>query len=263
MARKITYSRLKSMSDIEISKLSTKDGSAQEMLKQFREKFRYREKAFNRAGKNVYSPALEKMESYYDRNGERSPEEMTVHQIRSELFHIQEFFKSKTSDVKGAREVMREQDIRIFGESGDGFRRDRGPRASRHIVKHQRDPAFVRDRGEMPVQPFLCRLVVIRRHLQRAVRAFFLGMFRQLDRFFGRIRAGPGHDIASCVPPSKGWGIPRWSRPARSRPRPRPPAMRPVREASRSPLFLPQTELPMPCKHLSVPFSSPYVEFQI
>ena len=121
MARKITYSRLKSMSDIEISKLRTKDGSAQEMLKQFREKFRYREKAFNRAGKNVYSPALEKMESYYDRNGERSPEEMTVHQIRSELFHIQEFFKSKASDVKGAREVMREQDIRIFGENSRGM----------------------------------------------------------------------------------------------------------------------------------------------
>lgn len=120
MARKITYSRLKSMSETEISKLSTKDGSAQEMLRQFREKFRFREKAFNRAGKNVYSPALEKMEDYYDRNGERSPEKMTVHQIRSELFHIQEFFKSKTGDVKGAREVMREQDIRIFGENSRG-----------------------------------------------------------------------------------------------------------------------------------------------
>ena len=120
MARKITYSRLKSMSETEISRLSTKDGSAQEMLRQFREKFRYREKAFNRAGKNVYSPALEKMEDYYDRNGERSPEKMTVHQIRSELFHIQEFFKSKTGDVKGAREVMREQDIRIFGENSRG-----------------------------------------------------------------------------------------------------------------------------------------------
>lgn len=120
MARRITYSRLKSMSETEISKLSTKDGSAQEMLRQFREKFRYREKAFNRAGKNVYSPALEKMEDYYDRNGERSPEKMTVHQIRSELFHIQEFFKSKTGEVKGAREVMREQDIRIFGENTRG-----------------------------------------------------------------------------------------------------------------------------------------------
>lgn len=120
MARKITYSQLKSMSETEISKLSTKDGSAQEMLRQFREKYRYREKAFNRAGKNVYSPALEKMKDYYNRKGERSPEEMTVYQIRSELFHIQGFFKSKTGDVKGSREVMREQDIRIFGENSRG-----------------------------------------------------------------------------------------------------------------------------------------------
>lgn len=120
MARRLTYAQLKSMSASTISKLKTKDGSAQEMLKMFREKFRYREKAFDRAGKNVYSPALEKMEDYYSRNGERPPEKMTVHQIRSELFHIQEFFNSRTSDVKGAREVMREQDIRIFGSNERG-----------------------------------------------------------------------------------------------------------------------------------------------
>lgn len=120
MPRKITYSQLKKMSSSEISSLNTKDGSAQEMLRQFREKFRYRMKAFDRAGKNVYSPALEKMESYYDRNGVQSPETMNVNRIRSELFHIQEFFNSKTADVKGAREVMREQDARIFGTNERG-----------------------------------------------------------------------------------------------------------------------------------------------
>jgi len=120
MARKITYSRLKNMSSTEISSLNTKDGSAQEMLRQFREKFRYRQKAFDRAGKNVYSPALEKMEDYYDRNGVQSPEAMNVNRIRSEMFHIQEFFNSKTADVKGARQVMREQDARIFGTNEKG-----------------------------------------------------------------------------------------------------------------------------------------------
>ena len=120
MPRKITYSQLKKMSSSEISSLNTKDGSAQEMLRQFREKFRFRMKAFDRAGKNVYSPALEKMESYYDRNGVQSPESMNVNRIRSELFHIQEFFNSKTADVKGAREVMREQDARIFGTNERG-----------------------------------------------------------------------------------------------------------------------------------------------
>lgn len=117
---KITYSRLKNMSVDEISSLSTKDGSAQEMLRQFREKFRYRQKAFDRAGKNVYSPALQKMQEYYDRNGVQAVETMNVWRIRSELFHIQEFFNTKTGDVKGAREVMRDQDSRIFGTNERG-----------------------------------------------------------------------------------------------------------------------------------------------
>lgn len=106
------------MSATEISKLDQK--KAAELLKQFREKFRYREKAFSRAGQNVYSPALEKMESYYERNGVQSPESMNVNRIRSELFHIQEFFNSDTADVKGARKVMREQDARIFGVNEKG-----------------------------------------------------------------------------------------------------------------------------------------------
>lgn len=112
MAR-ITYAKIKSMDASEISKLDRKH--AAELLRQFREKFRYRQKAFDRAGKNVYSPAMEKMEGYYERNGVQSPDSMNINRIRSELFHIQEFFNSKTADVKGAREVMREQDARIFG----------------------------------------------------------------------------------------------------------------------------------------------------
>lgn len=118
MAKKITYNQLKSMSATEISKLNKQQ--AAEMLKQFREKFRYREKAFQRAGKNVYSPALEKMDEYYQRNGVQSPDSMNVNKIRSELFHIQEFFNSDTADVKGARKVMREQDARIFGVNERG-----------------------------------------------------------------------------------------------------------------------------------------------
>ena len=118
MARKITYAKIKSMGASEISKLDQKQ--AAEMLRQFREKFRFRQKAFDRAGKNVYSPALEKMESYYDRNGVQSPDSMNVNRIRSELFHIQEFFNAKTADVKGAREVMRDQDVRIFGTNDKG-----------------------------------------------------------------------------------------------------------------------------------------------
>ena len=119
MAKKITYDQLKNMSANEISKLNKQQ--AAEMLRQFREKFRYREKAFNRAGKNVYSPALEKMEEYYERNGVQSPDSMNINKIRSEMFHIQEFFNAQTADVKGARKVMREQDARIFGVNARGM----------------------------------------------------------------------------------------------------------------------------------------------
>lgn len=115
---RLTYAKLKTMSAVEISKLNQKE--AAEMLHKFREKFRYRKKAFDRAGKNVYSPSLEKMENYYDRNGVQSPETMNVNRIRSELFHIQEFFNAKTSDVKGARDVMRDQDASIFGVDSKG-----------------------------------------------------------------------------------------------------------------------------------------------
>lgn len=118
MARRITYAQIKSMSASEIAKLDRK--RAEELLRQFREKFRYREKAFDRAGKNVYSPALEKMQNYYERNGVQSTKSMNVNKIRSELFHIQEFFNSETGDVKGARRVMREQDARIFGTNQRG-----------------------------------------------------------------------------------------------------------------------------------------------
>lgn len=118
MAKRITYAKIKSMDASEISKLSHME--AADMLRQFREKFQFRQRAFSRAGKNVYSPALDKMESYYERNKVQPPESMNINRIRSELFHIQEFFNAKTGDVKGAREVMREQDARIFGTTKSG-----------------------------------------------------------------------------------------------------------------------------------------------
>ena len=116
MAR-LTYKQLQEMSPSKIGALDEK--AAAQLLSQFREKFVMRERAFNRAGRNVYSPALGKMQSYYE-SGVRSTENMTLNKMREELFRIQEFFNSKTGTVKGAREVMREQDIRIFGQTERG-----------------------------------------------------------------------------------------------------------------------------------------------
>lgn len=118
MAKRLTYDRLKKMSPSEIGKLSTSQTA--DLLRQFREKFKMREKQFARAGKNVYSPALEKMQNYYEDRGTQSTEAMSRNRMQSELFRIQEFFNSETADVKNARRVMRDQDARIFGTNAKG-----------------------------------------------------------------------------------------------------------------------------------------------
>lgn len=196
MARKITYAKLKSMEASEISKLSQKD--AAEMLRQFREKFRYRQKAFDRAGKNVYSPALEKMEGYYERNGVQSPETMNVNRIRSELFHIQEFFNSKTADVKGAREVMREQDARIFGTS------ERGTPLKRMTIEERTKFWSVYEEylktfknaeakyGSERIQQFLGDLTLGDRGRKNVLRGGDLGLMGQLNALNTMLRESEG-----------------------------------------------------------------------
>ena len=75
---------------------------------------------------------------------------------------------SGTSGQAVSRIFLDAENVRVFGEPRDGLRRDRRARPSGNIVKHQRNAAFVRDRGEVTVKSFLRRLVVIRRHLERA-----------------------------------------------------------------------------------------------
>lgn len=128
MAR-LKYSDIEGFSPTDIN--AWDEQQSKQMLEQFREKLMYRQRAFKRAGKNVYSPALEKINRYYEKFGEQSTETMSRDQAQRELFHIQEFFKSRTGSVKGAREVMREQDIRVFGESKRGNPRYRMSREER------------------------------------------------------------------------------------------------------------------------------------
>ena len=200
MARKITYAKIKSMGATEISKMNQQQ--AAEMLRQFREKFRYRQKAFDRAGKNVYSPALEKMEGYYDRNGVQSPESMNVNRIRSELFHIQEFFNSKTADVKGAREVMREQDARIFGTN------DRGSPVKRMTIEERTKFWSVYEEflktyknaeaiyGSDKIQQFLGDLTIGDRGRKNAFRKGDLGLIQQLNALNAMLRESEGeHNV--------------------------------------------------------------------
>ena len=61
-------------------------------------------------------------------------------------------------------------------QAPDGFHADLDAAAAGNAVKHDGQSRRARDGAEMLEQPFLRRLVVIRRDLQRAVRADFLGV---------------------------------------------------------------------------------------
>lgn len=192
---KITYAKLKSMSATEISKLN--QAEAADLLKQFREKLTYRERAFKRAGKNVYSPALEKMRDYYDRNGVQSPESMSVNRLRSEMFHIQEFFNSKTADVKGAREVMREQDARIFGVSAKGVPLKRMTREERDRYWATYDE-FLRTYknaeaiyGSDKIQQYLGEMTIEGRN-QSGFKKGSIGLIKQLNTLSAKLRDNRG-----------------------------------------------------------------------
>lgn len=198
MAKKITYAQLKSMSATEISKLSQSE--AADLLKQFREKLTYRERAFKRAGPNVYSPALEKIQDYYERNGVQSPKSMNVNKLRSELFHIQEFFNSKTADVKGAREVMREQDARIFGTSAKGVPLKRMTREERDRYWATYDE-FLRTYknaealyGSDKIQQYLGEMTLEGRK-QGGFKKGSVGLIRQLNTLSMKLRENRGESI--------------------------------------------------------------------
>lgn len=195
---KITYAKLKSMSATEISKLSQSEAAS--LLEQFREKLHYRENAFKRAGVNVYSPALEKIHDYYDRNGVQSPKTMNVNKIRSELFHIQEFFNSKTGDVKGAREVMREQDARIFGASAKGVPLKRMTREERDRYWATYDE-FLRTYknaeaiyGSDKIQQYLGEMTIEGRK-QEGFKKGAIGLIRQLNTLSAKLRENRGESI--------------------------------------------------------------------
>lgn len=87
----------------------------QPLVRQARALLKNQEKAFKKYENSVYSPALEKIQDYYDRIGERSVKTMRKQSLQTELIRLQEFFNSETSTIPGARRVATEQDRRIFG----------------------------------------------------------------------------------------------------------------------------------------------------
>lgn len=117
MARVTKRSFLK-LNPSDIGKLKAPE--LRELLRGVRNLFSQQEKTFERYKKTVYSPALEKMENFYENTGKKAPSRMNTNQMRNEVFRLQEFFGSDTSTVPGARKVQSEQDKRIFGTDKRG-----------------------------------------------------------------------------------------------------------------------------------------------
>lgn len=146
MARKISsgeVQRFKNLSQNDIENLSRTQ--AQDLLRSMRQAFQQREKTLgrdridaegNRMG--TWSPAAESMEKFYENREIKSPSRTRKDSAVAELKRLNKFFNAKTSTVRGAREVMRQQDLRIFGEKENVFGKPTGQPAQR-FNRAQRD----------------------------------------------------------------------------------------------------------------------------
>lgn len=114
---RITYDYLKNLSPTELGKM--KKAEIKRILKEARKKYEVRRRQLNKEASKVWSPALEKMEAYYD-EGTPALSKISRNRALNEVMQIQTFLNAETSTVSGARKVMREQDIRIFGETSSG-----------------------------------------------------------------------------------------------------------------------------------------------
>lgn len=111
MAKRLTIADI---IDMDLSKVGAKD--IDKLAKQFAKKASDRIKSFaNKKNKNVYSPAVEKIKERYQ-GGIPNTEGMNFQQKQKLIYNIQDFFRSRTSDVSEARKIAREQDARLFGE---------------------------------------------------------------------------------------------------------------------------------------------------
>ena len=163
--KKITKKKFTSISPSEIGKM--KSAELRELLRGVRNLFNKQKNTFDRYKQSVFSPALEKMQSYYDDVGKQNVSNMRVSKMRNELFRLQDFFNSDTSTVPGARKVAIMQDKRIFGETETGKAKKRMTLDQRtkfwaaynEFIKLNSE-AYVRNMGSNTIQQYLGEIVM-------------------------------------------------------------------------------------------------------
>lgn len=128
--------KFKNMSANDLRSLSR--NQAQDLLRQMREAWRQRAEQLGRQGGNFYSPSYEKMKKYYADKKTVAPSRTRKDSAVAELSRLNQFFNAETATVKGARDVMRKQDLRIFGEGENAFGKPTGKPAKR-MKRDQRE----------------------------------------------------------------------------------------------------------------------------
>lgn len=109
--------------------------TAREYLKKARSLYGSRKSSFDKTSMSIVSPALRKMEEYYasqESTGKIPISKITLGKAQSELYRLTKFFGSKSSTIKGSREISTEQDITIFGANKMG-------KPNKRLNKRQRE----------------------------------------------------------------------------------------------------------------------------
>ncbi len=117
---------------VELSRLSRKE--MENLLTDAREIYQKKSWIFQR-NPDVYSYSYERLRDKYETKRYGKPlKNTTRNQAFNEILSVSDFLKSKSSTIKGAKDIAREQDIRIFGRA-----KGKANRAKHRLTREERE----------------------------------------------------------------------------------------------------------------------------
>lgn len=191
------------MEPAELGKLKLSEARA--LLRQARAAYEKQEKTFSKYKDSVWSPAVEKMQDYYEDTGKNSISKMRLSKVQNELFRLQDFFGSETATVPGARRVMMEQDRRIFGTSektGKPIKRmtlDQRTEfwaAYNEFVNMEKE-SYIRNMGSNTIQTFLGQIILEKNKKGDGYSGFDSSDFKELRLRIARDREREEWEMSS------------------------------------------------------------------
>lgn len=190
MSKKIGKKSFISIDPSEISHLTRVD--AIPLLKQIRSLFKKQASTFEK-NPNVYSWAYEKMSEWYEEHGEVNLSAIKKKDAIAELARLQDFFKAKTSTLKGSKQVIEEQSKRIFGVDENGKTKYKMNQAQSRTFwtlyneyQNLSTTGFVKNMNSNTIQQVIGEMLIERKSFkdrrQREEEYFTGGDFREIER---------------------------------------------------------------------------------